>query len=182
MARTVADEPGPSSVAYMSDDSLTGTLTRLELGFMRASEALASWAVEAHKHLGVESLSWQEVSVLHCVRLRGEHPTLAELLLFLHRHDLSALQYCLRKLERHGLVRRSRGVSKREIAFSITDEGRRITDAYVAYRRDVLVGLCRQIKEMEESMAVAASVLERLIGVYDQATQTVYNDRITEHR
>lgn len=177
-----APRGGEKAVAggpYMSDDGLAAALTRLELGVIRAHEALAGWAVEAHKHLGPATLSWQEASVLHCVRLRGEQPTLTELLIFLHRHDLSALQYCLRKLERQGLVRRSRGASRREITFSITDEGRRLTDAYVAFRHEELVGLCRQIREMEEIMTIAAGALERLIGVYDQATQSVYNQRIT---
>ena len=170
----------PGSRGHMSGDTLAATLTRLELGMMRASEALASWAVEAHNQLGPDNqLNWQEASVLHCVRLRGENPTLAELLLFLHRHDLAALQYCLRKLEKFGLIRRSRGASRREISFSITEKGRALTDAYVAVRQDLLVSLCREVVDMEETMTQAAGALERLIGIYDQATQSVLNHRLT---
>lgn len=174
--------PGRSSStnrAYMSGTPLAATLTRLEMGLMRAHEGLASWAVEAHKHLGADQLNWQEASVLHCVRLRGENPTLAELLLFLHRHDLAALQYCLRKLERYGLIQRSRGASRREIAFSITDKGRTLTDAYVGMRQELLVELCSQVHDMQQTMAAAAGALERLIGIYDQATQSVLNRHIT---
>jgi predicted MarR family transcription regulator len=149
------------------------------MGVMRAHEALASWAVEAHKHLGDQPLDWQEAAVLHCVRLRGENPTLAELLLFLHRHDLAALQYCLRKLERYGLIRRSCGASRREIAYSITEKGRELTDAYVEFRHELLVGLCSQVVGMEQTMTDAAGALERLIGMYDQAQQSVLNRRLT---
>ncbi len=174
-----ADGSG-SSRGYMSGTTLAGTLTRLEMGVIRANEALAGWAVEAHKQLGDEQLDWQETAVLHCVRLRGENPTLAELLVFLHRHDLAALQYCLRKLERHGLIRRSRGASGREIAFSMTEKGRALTDSFVDIRQELLVELCSHVRGMHETIAAAAGALERLIGIYDQATQSVLNRRITE--
>ncbi len=171
-------EGDPPARGYMSATTLAGDLTRLEMGMIRANEALASWAVEAHKQLGDEQLDWQETAVLHCVRLRGENPTLAELLVFLHRHDLAALQYCLRKLERHGLIRRSRGASGREIAFSMTEKGRALTDSFVDIRQELLVELCSQVRGMHETITAAAGALERLIGIYDQATQSVLNRRI----
>jgi predicted MarR family transcription regulator len=164
----------------MSATSLAAALTRLELGVMRAHEALGSWAVEAHKHLVDEPFDWQEVAVLHCVRLRGENPTLAELLLFLHRHDLAALQYCLRRLERYGLIHRSRAASRREISYAITDKGRELTDAYVRFRQELLVELLSEVVGMEQTMAEAAGALERLIGMYDQAQQLVLNRRLTD--
>jgi hypothetical protein len=65
----------------MSATSLAAARTRMEMGVMRAHVVLGSWAVEAHKHLVDEPSDWQDVAVRHGVRLRGESPTLAELLL-----------------------------------------------------------------------------------------------------
>lgn len=164
---------------HMAGDPLAAALTRLELGVVRAQEALASWGIELHKQVAAEQLSWHELSVLHCIRLRGEGATLAELLVFLHRHDLASLQYCLRKLEGHGLIRRSRGASRREICFSLTEKGRQVTDAYADMRQSVLVALCRELLDMPRILTEAAGALERMIAIYDQATQTILNQRLT---
>ena len=164
---------------YLSADEMTAAVTRLELGVMRAQEAMASWGVELHKHVGGGQLSWGEAALLHSVRLRGASPTLAELLTFLHRKDLAALQYSLRKLEKHGLVKRTKGPSRREVGFAITEAGRKLTDEYARVRREVFVTLCEEIVDMQSSLVGASAVLERVIGIYDQATQSILNQRLT---
>jgi predicted MarR family transcription regulator len=179
---TTAEHEAADSATYMSRDAISAALTRLELGVVRAHEALASWGTELHKHVSGEQLSWQETAVLHCVRMRGSNPTLAEMLLFLHRHDLAALQYCLKKLENHGFIRRSRGASRREIAFSITEKGREVTDAYARARQEILVELCRQVLDLQPTLIHAAQALERMVGIYDQATQSIFNHRLTTPR
>lgn len=164
---------------YLSEDEMTAAITRLELGVMRAQEAMAGWGVELHKHVGGGQLSWGEVSLLHSVRLRGANPTLAELLTFLHRKDLAALQYSLRKLENHGLLKRTKGPSRREVGFTVTESGRKLTEEYAKVRRKVFVALCEEIVDMQSSLLGASAVLERVIGIYDQATQSILNQRLT---
>ncbi len=145
---------------------------------MRSHEALSSSALEIHKHVGGPPLSWQDVALLHSVRLRGGNPTLTDMLVFLHRHDLAALQYSFRKLESLGLVRKVRGPSRRERAYAITEPGIRLTDEHSKTRGEVTVNLCKDIVDMDSNMHLAAAVLERLVGMYDQATQTVLNGRV----
>lgn len=163
---------------HLAADAHAAALTRLELGVMRAQEAFASWAVELNKHVAGETLSYQDVALLHSVRLRGGSPSLTDMLIFLHRHDLAALQYSFRKLERLGLVRRLRGAMRREISYDVTDKGREITEAYARLRHEVLVKLLGGIVDMDRSMHDAASVLERMVGIYDQATQTILNEHL----
>ena len=163
---------------YMSVDTLAGSLTRFELGVVRLYEAFSSWALELQKYVSGHQVSFQEVALLHCVRLRGGSTTLAEMMMFLHRHDLAAINYSLRKLEQHGWIQRTRGPYRREVAYSITDEGRAVTDAYGRMRNQVLVTLCREILGMQASTNDAAAVLERMIGIYDQATQQILNQSL----
>lgn len=162
----------------MSLDAMSAALTRFELGLMRVYQAFSSWALELQKYVSGEQFTFQEVALLHCVRLRGGTTTIAEMMLFLHRQDLAAINYSLRKLEKHGLIRRARGPQRREVAYALTDHGRTITDAYGAMRHQVLVELCRQIVDMQRNATEAAAVIERLIGVYDQSAQAVLNQSL----
>jgi predicted MarR family transcription regulator len=112
------------------------------------------------------------------VRLRGGTPTLTDMLVFLHRHDLAALQYSFRKLERLGLVKKVRGPSRRERAYAITEAGTQLTDVHSRMRGEITVALADDIVDIDRNLHVAASVLERLIGMYDQATAAVLNGRV----
>jgi predicted MarR family transcription regulator len=168
----------PCQDRYMSFDALAASLTRFEMGIMRLYEAFSSWALELQKYVSGYQLSFQECALLHCVRLRGGSTTLAEMMMFLHRHDLAAINYSLRKLEQHGLIKRMKGPFRREVAYAITDSGRAITDAYGRMRHQVLVKLCREVLGMQASTADAAAVMERMIGIYDQASQSILNQSL----
>lgn len=160
---------------HMSTDGLSAALVRLELGLMRMHEAFSSWALELQKHVSGHQMSFQEAALLHCVRLRGGTTTLAEMLIFLHRHDLASVNYSLRKLEQLGLIKRRRGPYRREVAYAITERGQEITEAYSRYRQRVLVERFREIPGMQQTANEVAAVVERMIGVYDQSTQSIMN-------
>lgn len=163
---------------HLAADRHAAALTRLELGVLRAQEAFASWSVELNKHCDGGQLSFQDVALLHCVRLRGGTPSLSDMLVFLHRTDLAALQYSFRKLEKAGLVRRLRGAMRREVAYDATEKGRTITNEYARLRHAVLVNLVAEFVDMEQSMHSAAAILERMVGIYDQATQSILNEHL----
>jgi predicted MarR family transcription regulator len=163
---------------YLSPNTTAAALTRLELALMRSAAAFTRWAPELHKFATGEQLTFQEAAIMHCIRLRGGSTTLAEMLIFLHRHDLAAVQYSLRKLEKSGLVRRAKGPQRREIYYFITEKGKEQTVIYGQMRARLLVKLCESIVGFESSMANAAAVLERLTGIYDQATQDALNQHL----
>jgi predicted MarR family transcription regulator len=175
----VEEDPAAQYVgSHLAASSRAAALTRLELALMRCYEALCGSALEIHKNVGGPPLSWQDVALLHSVRLRGGAPTLTDMLVFLHRHDLAALQYSFRKLETAGLVNKVRGPSRRERAYAITEAGVALTDQHSRMRGEVTVALAADIVEIDRGLHVAATVLERLIGLYDQATAAVLNGRV----
>lgn len=163
---------------YMSSDPLSASLTRIEIALMRVYGAFASWALELQKCVSGKQMSFQEIALLHCVRLRGGTTTLAEMMIFLHRHDLAAINYSLRKLEQYGLIKRLKTAYRREVAYSLTVAGFTTTSAYARIRQGSLVELCKDIVGFQISTKDASTVIERLIGVYDQATQYILNQRI----
>lgn len=164
--------------AHFAEDEKAAALARLEMGLMRATEAFTNWVVELHRRSAGFPLSFQDIALLHSVCLRGGTPSLSEMLLFMHRHDLAALQYSFRKLERHGYVKRVRGASRREVAYEITALGKEITDAYSALRHAVLSPVLGSIREFTDQIHDAAAVLERMIGLYDQAVQALLNEHL----
>lgn len=163
---------------HLAADPKLAALTRLELGVMRMQEAFGIWMVEVHKLAKGSQLSYQDISLLHAVRLRGGTPTLSEMLIFQHRQDLSPLQYGFKKLEAQGLLKKVKTQSKREIAHQITEKGLAITDRYAELRQKTLGNLLTEISDVEQAMHSASTMLERMIGLYDQATQTLLNEHI----
>jgi predicted MarR family transcription regulator len=172
-----SDKPG-ESVLHFAQDAESAALARLEMGLMRATEAFTNWAVELHRKSSGVHLAFPDIALLHSVRLRGGTPSLSEMLLFMHRHDLAALQYSFRKLERHGFVKRVRGASKREVAYQITALGREATDAYSELRHQVLIPVVRCLTDFTDNIHDAAAVIERMIGLYDQAVQALLNEHL----
>ena len=159
--------------AHLSTDGLAAALTQFEISLIRCHEAFSSWAFELQKHASGIRLSFPDIALLHCVRLRGGATTLAEMLMFLHRHDLAAVQYGLRKLEAQGLLKRNRVTARREVAYSITPAGVAATVEYGRARQQLLVALCHETVGMQGSLVDATAVLERLIGMYDRAMQSI---------
>lgn len=163
---------------YMTQADEAAALTRAELAMIRAVEAFGRWCFFLHKSVSGEPLNAQDVWLLHSIRMRGGAQNLSELLLFLGRHDVSTIQYSLRKIEQAGLIERVTGNSKREAGYRLTPKGLEATDAYARLRDKLLVGLVGDVNGLTPALDGAAAALERLTSLYDQSTQTVLNRKI----
>lgn len=170
--------PAADLLHYMTGSDGAAALTRAELAMIRAVEAFARWCTFLHRNVSDAPLSATDVWLLHSIRMRGNAQSLSELLLFLNRNDVSTLQYSLRKIEQSGLIERVTGNSRREAGYRLTEKGMAATDAYARLREDVLVPLLADVRELPARLDEAAGALERLTGLYDQATQTVLNRKI----
>lgn len=167
---------------YMSNSAEAGALTRAELAMIRANEAFARWIVLLHRAADGSSLGWQDVALLHSIRMCGGAQNLSDLLLFLNRNDVSTIQYSLRKLEQFGLIVRVAGRSKREAGYQLTDRGVQATREYAAQREKLLVSLLGEINGYAAALDNAASVFERLTALFDQATKAVLNTKVISPR
>ncbi len=163
---------------YMSASPEAAALTRAELAIIRANEAFARWIVLLHRAVDGTSLGWQDVELLHVIRMCGGAQNLSELLLFLNRNDVSTIQYSLRKLEQFGLIVRVAGRSKREAGFKLTERGVEATRRYAVQRDEVLVSLLHEINGFAAALDSTAAVLERLTAMFDQATKTVLSSKV----
>lgn len=163
---------------YMTRAAEAAALTRAELAMIRAVEAFGRWCFFLHKSVSGEPLNAQDVWLLHSIRMRGGAQNLSELLMFVGRNDVSAIQYSLRKIEQAGLIERVTGNSKREAGYRMTEKGLAATDAYARSRDQLLVSLVGDVSGLAPALNSAAAALERMTGLYDQSTQTVLNRKI----
>jgi predicted MarR family transcription regulator len=163
---------------YMTADDQAAALTHVELAMIRAVEAFGRWCVFLNKASSGDSLSHQDVWLLHSIRMRDGAQNLSELMLFLNRSDVSTIQYSLKKLEQFGLVERVVGRSKREAGYRLTERGIEVTNIYASVRQEILVKLLGEIRNFLPALESAAATLERLTGLYDQGTQSVLNRKI----
>ncbi len=163
---------------YMTDSSTTSVLTRTELAMVRAAEAFTRWVTVLNNEVGPAGLSYPDIALLHSIRMHGGARNLSELLMFLNRKDVSTIQYALRKLEQNELVERVSGGSKREAGYKLTPTGLKVTEAYAKIRNATLRPLIEEVVEFEAALESAAKALERMTGIYDQATQEVLNRHI----
>lgn len=162
----------------MTSTDAAAAVTRAELALVRSSEAFNRWVYFLHKGVDGEPISAQDIALLHSIRMRGGAQNLSELLLFLNRNDVSTIQYTLRKLEQYGYVERIAGSSKREAGCQLTKSGMEVTDAFAGLREDLLVDLIKDVNGFTDELLSAAATLERLTGIYDQATQSALNRKI----
>lgn len=161
----------------MSGSPETAALTRLELGIIRITEGFARWVEELNKFASEKSLSYQDVTVLHAIRMMGGARNLSEILIFLNRHDMSTIHYCLRKLGNAGLVIKTPGPSKRETSYALTEPGKKATADYAKLRESLLVTRVREMRLSKDEINGAAQVIEHLIGAYDQSMRALLSQR-----
>ncbi|MEM7570409.1 MAG: winged helix DNA-binding protein [Pseudomonadota bacterium] len=166
--------------SYMTRSEMADVLTRTELAMISTLEAFSRWTVFLNKAVSDAALAHQDIWILHSIRMRGGAQNLSEILLFLNRNDVSSIQYSLKKLERHGLVERVVGNSKREAGYMLTQEGEDMTQEYATLRDQLLLDIVSEQTSIEGALMQSAQTMERLTGLYDQATQVVLNRKILE--
>lgn len=160
---------------YMSASETAAKLTRMEVAMVRTIEGFGRWTAALQRSVSGAPLGPQEVWLLHGIRMRGGPQNLSELLQFLNRNDVSAIQYSLRKIEQYGLIERVTGGSKREAGYRLTAKGQAATSAYAEVREEMLVELVKNMLISVETLERTATSLEQMTGVYDQTTQLVLN-------
>ena len=179
---TQGESAGPTRSAgldrrwHLAEAPLEVRLTELEYALMRAFESFGRWQAECLALSSGLQASGPENALLHVVRMNDRPKSVKELARLTNREDIPNIQYGLRKLIKAGLVMRE-GASRTGVVYSVTDEGRTVTDRYARARRELLVSLLARIGEPEASFTDAAQMLDLVSGIYDRAALTAATHR-----
>lgn len=153
-------------LANNADDELA---TTFEFALMQVFEAYQRWVVQGQRLVGYPEINYNEVVVLHVVRMQERAKDAATIAKLVNRDDLPNVLYNLRKLVAVGLVRKIRVGSG--TYFEITEQGRIETDRYADLRRDLLVSNMKEISHLREKLRAGTDLLHSMTGAYDTAAR-----------
>ena len=176
-ARGVANETRPLDLAHYSQWHLAKSPTELsevELGMaiLRVYESFTRWVQNGSMAVTPMDLGPPENLLLHAVRSQTRPRGALQVAQILNRNDLHNVMYSLKKLEKAGLVQRARDPGSKTHLYSVTPEGARVTEAYAALRRRLLIPQLELIGGARELMATATRVLTLMTGIYEEQACT----------
>lgn len=140
-----------------------------EYALWQLGGAFARWQRECLASVSALNLSGTEAAILHAVHMNGVPKGVMEISRLLHRDDLPNLQYGLKKLQQIGLVTKL-GASRKMMIYEVTDEGRKVVEAFLRQRRDTLFALLGHVADLPEELRYMTTRMHLLTGIYDQSS------------
>jgi len=157
-----------SSAHLVSERS--AELSEYEYGLIVAGHAFNRWIVRCMAAADGPELGPLDVLVLHTVNHRGREKRLADICFVLNVEDTHTVNYALKKLVKHELVRSQR--RGKEVAYSVTEAGAALCGRYREVREDCLVSALSALGTVDNTeIGAAGNVLRALSGLYDQAAR-----------
>lgn len=146
-------------------------LSEFEYGLIVSSNAFERWVSRCMAAAGVPDLSALDVLVLHSVNHRARDKRLADICFVLNIEDQHLVNYALKKLEKLGLVARSR--RGKEVFWATSEAGRAACERYREVREACLVEALGALGGMGGAdIGDVARILRALSGLYDQAARS----------
>lgn len=146
-------------------------VTEFELQLWRVFNGFMRWVEECERYVNGTSLTGQELSVLHIIRMKDRPKSINDIGRILNRSDNYNIQYTIRKLVKMGLIEKheSSPQHKKSSTYRITKKGTENTDKFVETRRKILIDLF--IKGSNLTLEDMTKTIVRLKSIYDDAEQ-----------
>lgn len=145
--------------------------TEFEWGVLRFYQAFERWCTQLAGLTGMSDLNFQEICILHVIRMQDRPKTAAVIARQLNRDDIPNVQYSLRKLLRLKLARKVKESALKTFAYEVTRKGRSVTDAYALLRSELLTEQTRNIEDVDRKLAESTRLISLLTGLYDEAAR-----------
>lgn len=150
--------------------------TELEFALMRAFEGFGRWQSECLASVCDLAATGPENALLHIIRMNERPKSIKDLARMTNRDDVPNIQYSLRKLIGAGLVARQ-GSGRAGVTYTVTPEGRRVTEDYGALRRRLLMSAIGNLPGFAARMADATRTLNLLSGIYEEIARVAATHR-----
>ncbi|MCP5366943.1 MAG: winged helix DNA-binding protein [Hyphomicrobiales bacterium] len=156
------------SSEHLAADSVA-ELSEFEYGLIIAQNAFTRWTLRCMAAAGYADLGALDILVLHSVNHRDRHKRAADICFVLNVEDTHTVTYSLRKLEKLGLVDRSR--RGKETFFAASARGRAACTRYREIRETCLVASFSALGLEADALGGLARELRAISGFYDQAAR-----------
>lgn len=149
-------------------------VTAFEQALICAAEAFYRCAglllgEDARRH----KLSGQDNVILQQLMSSGAPRGVIELSRFANRDDIANIQYSLRKLIKAGLVEKAPGSTNRETRYQASFKGRKLTENFLALRRELLMEPSAEIPDFDVQLRRAARAMSLITSFYDHGTRAM---------
>lgn len=170
MAKTTGDYEAARSW-HLADSDRAERMTGFEFALMQVNEAYQRWVTQAARLAGHPDITFNEVVVLHVVRMQERAKDAATIAKLVHRDDLPNVLYNLRKLVGLGLVEKVKvGAST---LFRVTERGRLESNRYADMRRALLLDSMDEIANLDTKLDTLVPLMHVMTGLYDGASREV---------
>lgn len=142
-------------------------LVSFELALMQAMESFVRYVVAGSHLVGTREISFNEMIILHIVRMQDRAKDAATIAKLINRDDLSNVLYNLRKLVSVGLVEKVR--SGANSFFQVTEQGRLETERYASLRRETLLASVTALDALDPQLEITTGTLRIMTGLFDSA-------------
>lgn len=155
---------------HLADTDRDASITDFEFSLLQALSSFERWALQGTRLINMhESLTFNEIILLHLVRMHDRPKDAATLAKVLNRDDLPNVLYSLRKLIGLGLVCKSKSGSV--TLFEATESGVRKADQYAELRRDILVPSMESVGDITKRLRSASALLREMTGYFENAAR-----------
>lgn len=157
---------------HLATDDFGVEITDLEYAMMRAYQSFLRWQSECLAAVTGITLSGQENTLLHIIRMHDRPKTIRDLAQMTNRQDIPNIQYDLRKLLKAGLIDKY-GTARTGIYYVTTDQGNRVCEDFAKLRSDIFLKSARSEFEAKSDTGNITGQLEQLEKVYESATREI---------
>lgn len=155
---------------HLAQDSQEAGVTDFEFALMRAFEGFGRWQAECLASVSDTMATGPENALLHIIRMHERPKSLKEIALLMNRDDIPNLQYSLRKLLAAGLILRH-GSGRSGVTYEVTEEGRRVTEAFGTLRRKVLIARIMAQPELAQDLIEATRAMTQITALYEESAR-----------
>lgn len=142
--------------------------TEFEWATIRFQQAFERYCVQIAHISGLGDLSFQEIILLHVLGLQGMPITTGMLARQMNADTVTNIQYCLRKLEAHQLVTKTREKGNIQI-YELSPKGNDLVKKYAYFRQKILTDQTKVIESVDRKLAETTQLISMLTGIYDEA-------------
>ncbi|GEL19856.1 winged helix DNA-binding protein [Pseudonocardia asaccharolytica] len=162
-------ELDPTRRWHMAQTPHEEALTAFEFTLLQVEEAFRRWCVQASRLVHGTDLSFNEIIVLHVIRMQERPKDTATIAKLVNRDDVANVQYNLRKLAGASLIEKGRLGST--TVFEVTEKGREVTDRYAELRQSLLMSATRELVDIDTKLAMGTRFMKMMTGIYDGAAR-----------
>jgi predicted MarR family transcription regulator len=157
---------------HLANDETELKVTEFEFSMMRVTEAFSRWVAAADELVGLSEFKHVEHVILHIIRMQDRPKSGATIARLLNRDDLANIQYSLRKLENAGLIEKNKEGGIKNLNYSITELGEKLTNEYAKLRSELLIRSIKNITDFNGRVEDATQLLSILTGIYEESARS----------